>query len=123
MSLNRGPKGLSPCPVCLVPQDKQIFLGLKPQYPYREAAPVQALLDNTELTKRQLDEALKPMGLRPVEVCYVVSASIITFLTDCRMFSGNCPIAMSIGPSHGIDCMRIMVVFSLIICSRSSSKL
>ncbi|KAH9901641.1 hypothetical protein C8Q73DRAFT_636091 [Cubamyces lactineus] len=67
MSLNRGPKGLSPCPVCLVPQDKQIFLGLEPQYPYREAAPVQALLDNTELTKRQLDEALKPMGLRPVE--------------------------------------------------------
>ncbi|KAH9892021.1 hypothetical protein C8Q73DRAFT_650423, partial [Cubamyces lactineus] len=67
MSLIRGPKGLSPCPVCLVPQDKQIFLGLKPQYPFREAAPVLDLLNNTELTKRQLNEALKPMGLRPVE--------------------------------------------------------
>ena len=79
MSLNRGPKGLSPCPVCLVPQDKQIFLGLKPQYPYREAAPIQALLDDNKLTKRQLNEALKPMGLRPVEVCHVVPANIRIF--------------------------------------------
>ncbi|KAH9888565.1 hypothetical protein C8Q73DRAFT_776637 [Cubamyces lactineus] len=67
MSLNRGPKGLSPCPVCLVPQDKQMVLGLQPEHPYRDAEPIQALLDNADLTKRQLDEALKPMGLRPVE--------------------------------------------------------
>ena len=99
-------------------------LGLQPQYPYRKAETAQALLNDDSLTKRELDEALKPMGLRPVEV-YIIfnTAHLIVLHASFRTCSGISHIAMYIEHCHVIDCMHIMVVSFLIIFSRSFNKL
>ncbi|KAI0644335.1 hypothetical protein C8Q79DRAFT_913714 [Trametes meyenii] len=67
MSLIRGPNGKCPCPVCLVPQDQQMNLGEVPQYPYRDPAVAQALVEDTTLKGEEKEKKFKALGLRPVE--------------------------------------------------------
>ena len=67
MSLIRGPNGLCPCPVCEIPATEQKNLAIEPQHPLRDPDRVRAIVENTTLTKGQMDELLKPLGLRPLK--------------------------------------------------------
>ncbi|KAH9848281.1 hypothetical protein C2E23DRAFT_739970 [Lenzites betulinus] len=67
MALIRGVNGLSPCPVCLVPQDQQSILGIQPLYPLRQHSDVEPHLDNKNLNKGQLEAIIKPLGIRPIK--------------------------------------------------------
>ncbi|KAI8993803.1 hypothetical protein BD414DRAFT_456923 [Trametes punicea] len=66
MALNRGPMGLAPCPICLVPQNQQAVLGIEPLWPLRTVEESQQLV---EMGGRvvDVDARLRPVGLRPVE--------------------------------------------------------
>ncbi|KAI0373353.1 hypothetical protein BV20DRAFT_1013853, partial [Pilatotrama ljubarskyi] len=66
MSLTRGANGLFPCPVCKVPRDKQIILGVRPQFPLRHPSDGQSLLTDATLSKKDLESKLQGLGLRPV---------------------------------------------------------
>ncbi|KAI0366147.1 hypothetical protein BV20DRAFT_1046355 [Pilatotrama ljubarskyi] len=66
MSLTRGANGLFPCPVCLVPRDKQIILGIQPLFPLRQPSDGQAILTDATLSKTELKSKLKELSLRPV---------------------------------------------------------
>lgn len=65
MCLIRGLRGLAPCPVCTVPLGT--LSDLKTRYPYRVAADIQALVNKVE-RKKDKEAALKPLGIRAVEV-------------------------------------------------------
>ncbi|KAI0368253.1 hypothetical protein BV20DRAFT_1084963 [Pilatotrama ljubarskyi] len=66
MSLTRGATGLFPCPICRVPRDKQIILGIQPQFPLRQPSDGQTLLNDTTLSKKDLESKLQALSLRPV---------------------------------------------------------
>ncbi|KAI0648452.1 hypothetical protein C8Q79DRAFT_905404 [Trametes meyenii] len=67
MALIRGPNGKHPCPVCLVPQNKQSELGLVPQYQNRDCAEAKALVEDKTLKGVAREQKFKSLGLRPVE--------------------------------------------------------
>lgn len=70
MTLIRGLTGLSPCPVCLVPIDKQADLSLTFELRTKEKV---INLFNEVQNKKAVDrnEKLKAQGLRYVKVRYV----------------------------------------------------
>ena len=69
MALIRGLMGAAPCPVCLVPNDKQSELGLEPLWPYRTVAESQQAVTSTkQMTQANREAILQPLGLRPVDV-------------------------------------------------------
>ncbi|OSC97911.1 hypothetical protein PYCCODRAFT_1418559 [Trametes coccinea BRFM310] len=66
MALIRGLMGLAPCPVCLVPSDKQWELGREALYPLRTVEESQMLVEMGG-TQAEQEERLRPVGLRPVK--------------------------------------------------------
>lgn len=74
MVLTRGSGGLCPCPVCLVPQDKQHILGVQPLHPLRQHSDAQPFVENKTLKKKALEQIIQPLGIRPVEVIQKFSA-------------------------------------------------
>ncbi len=69
MALTRGIGGLCPCPICLVPQDQQTVLDVHCIHPLRDQVVVQQLVEQKgHITATALNEQLKPLGIRPVEV-------------------------------------------------------
>ncbi|THH10264.1 hypothetical protein EW146_g8426 [Bondarzewia mesenterica] len=70
MTLIRGIKGKCPCPVCLVPGDKQIELS--EHYPFRTVSEAQALLAQASELRRAEDQEnlLKAYSLRPIQNCF-----------------------------------------------------
>jgi hypothetical protein len=69
MALIRGTKGFCPCPICLVPADKQS--DLSESYPLRTAEDTMAIVDraNEASTATSRDDILKTYSLRNVPVC------------------------------------------------------
>ncbi|KAF8156731.1 hypothetical protein B0H34DRAFT_675152 [Crassisporium funariophilum] len=67
MALLQGFRGLCPCPVCLVPNDKQ--RKITGNYKLRTAVEVQQLLEEVKKcqTEAEKEEMLKEQGLRPIE--------------------------------------------------------
>ncbi len=68
MTLIRGVNGLFPCPVCLVPADKQSELGVAPLYPLRNQEQARSIVMNASLSNNQKDKELKKIGARNVVV-------------------------------------------------------
>ncbi|KAI0369554.1 hypothetical protein BV20DRAFT_1078292 [Pilatotrama ljubarskyi] len=66
MSLIRGVNGLFPCPVCRVPRDQQIVLGIQPKFPLREHADGETILRNSALSNAEKEAQMKQLGLRPL---------------------------------------------------------
>ena len=69
MALIHGVQGNCPCPICLVPQQKQSdYLTLWPQ---RTMEKTQQLIEEAkELPKSQAENLLKSQSIRPLEVHY-----------------------------------------------------
>ncbi|KAI0324005.1 hypothetical protein GY45DRAFT_1314512 [Cubamyces sp. BRFM 1775] len=67
MSLIHGPNGLCPCPVCEIPANEQQYLSIQPTHPARDPSHVQAIVEDASLNKAQMEEVLKPMGIRPLK--------------------------------------------------------
>lgn len=65
MALIRGAQSRFPCPVCLVPAAELAKLGM--EWPIRTPEESKALVTRQE-SVAQKEEALKAVGLRPVEV-------------------------------------------------------
>ncbi|KAI0374197.1 hypothetical protein BV20DRAFT_1041702 [Pilatotrama ljubarskyi] len=68
MSLIRGVNGLFPCPVCRVPRDQQIVLGIQPKFPLREHVDGETILRNPTLSNAEKDAQMKQLGLRPLSI-------------------------------------------------------
>jgi len=69
MALIRGFRGLCPCVICLVPQEKQ--RNVSKQYPLRTQVGTQAILEKAKnLAKGEAEQLLKENGLHPVEVIF-----------------------------------------------------
>ncbi|KAJ3555947.1 hypothetical protein NM688_g2296 [Phlebia brevispora] len=65
MLLTRGNNGLFPCPVCLIPHDKQHNLDLF--WPRRNTEEAKAIVQNYNLSSTVKNQLLKNLGLRDVE--------------------------------------------------------
>jgi hypothetical protein len=72
MALIRGANGHCPCPICLVPKNKQ--LDLTKNYPLRTQASMQTALKDARAMKLSSDQenCLKTIGLRNIDVCLSV---------------------------------------------------
>lgn len=68
MSLIRGVKGLCPCPICLVPKEKQADLSVS--YPLRTEKDTRHLLKQADSCQfgYQRENILKNHGLRYIKV-------------------------------------------------------
>jgi hypothetical protein len=73
MSLIRGVKGLCPCPICLVPKEKQADLSVS--YPLRTAKDTMKILREADSCQYayQREDILKSHGLRNVKVKFQMS--------------------------------------------------
>ena len=76
IAITRGPKGLFPCTVCFVPQDKQSIVRV---WDRRTAERTEATINaaermfNTPKMKTAAEKLLKNNGLRFVKVCCDIS--------------------------------------------------
>lgn len=72
MALIRGIMGDCPCPICLVPRQKQSdYLGVwKRRTLYETSQLVEEA--GKQSSKTQAEALLKPQSLRPVEVCMLL---------------------------------------------------
>ena len=73
MALIRGVRGAAPCPVCLVPQDQQVHLNRLPLHPLRTKEDAHAVVGQVYETRVQQETNLKPQGLRPIEVSFILA--------------------------------------------------
>ncbi|KAF7798759.1 hypothetical protein EIP86_009984, partial [Pleurotus ostreatoroseus] len=64
MLLTRGTKGLCPCPICLVPAEKQDSIGKF--WPLRKPKKIKAIVEDQSLRATAKDALLKEMGARDV---------------------------------------------------------
>ena len=66
MALTRGIGGLYPCPRCLVPKDKQLYL--EQEWTKRSTSTARSIVGNASLNAGERDEQLKKESLRDVHV-------------------------------------------------------
>jgi hypothetical protein len=68
MALIRGSGGLCPCPICLIPKDKQSDLSIS--YTLRTAKDTQNVLKRADACNYDYEkqDLLKPLGLRYIKV-------------------------------------------------------
>jgi hypothetical protein len=101
MALIRGLNGLCPCPICLVPPDKQ--MDLSEDYDLRTASKSEGLIKKaSEMTLASDKEALlKIYGLRPVKVRIITVHLIVCVICRpecilaCQLF--RCPFSSQLG--------------------------
>jgi hypothetical protein len=68
MGLNRGFKGLQPCPICHVPKDELHNFG--ESWPLRTGCETEEILTKVRtLNAKNREENLKANGICPVAVC------------------------------------------------------
>ncbi len=115
MALIRGPNGLAPCPVCLVPKNEQQYLKLPSGHPPRDWRAVQAIVkSNMSATKKEA--LLQPHGWRAVEVfVFMCLARLLRFTGFVRMCSGESRGATSIAHSRSTAFTSITVECGAII--------
>lgn len=90
MTAIRGQKGLYPCPVCLVPQDKQS--DHTETYALRSTQSMKQVLEEalSQTTREAEEGVLKEVSLRPIKVLYDLM-SMVSSPTErllCRMCFG-----------------------------------
>ncbi|KAH9911521.1 uncharacterized protein BXZ73DRAFT_56902, partial [Epithele typhae] len=67
MSLIRGMNSACPCPICLVPRDKQVVLAPQPLYPRRDVQAIKALVRRRDLPAKEKEALCKATGIRDLE--------------------------------------------------------
>lgn len=72
MSLIRGPNGLAPCPICIVPKDQQHIIHW-PETPMRNYEEVMRIVAS-HMTNAEKEALLQPLGCRPVFVSLIITS-------------------------------------------------
>jgi hypothetical protein len=121
MALIRGMEGLCPCPICLVPADKQLDLSV--DHHLRTAEETKGILQQAGAMQSAVEkeEILKTYGLRSIEVCLFVLQRKLSDLVF-RMYFGVLKIQILTWHLAGIACMHTIVACLENICGRRSKN-